>query len=94
MQSEKISVPLTDELFSEIKHLSENEQNQFFHQLVQRYIERRRKEHLRADLKEGYIEMAELNLSIAESFAYAESEALHKSETNKEPIQYNKEVNG
>ncbi|QQK79968.1 antitoxin [Salicibibacter cibi] len=94
MQSEKISVPLTDELFSEIRHLSENEQNQFFHQLVKRYIERRKKEHLRAELKEGYMEMAELNLSIAESFVYAESEALFKSESNKHGIQYNKEVNG
>ncbi|QDI90020.1 hypothetical protein EPH95_01555 [Salicibibacter halophilus] len=94
MHSEKISVPLTDELFSEIKHLNENEQNRFFRHLVQRYIARKKKEHLRADLKEGYIEMAELNRSIAESFAYAEWEASHISESNRHAIQYNKEVNG
>ncbi|AXF54945.1 hypothetical protein [Salicibibacter kimchii] len=94
MHSEKISVPLTDELFSEIKHLSENEQNRFFRQLVQRYIERKKKEHLRADLKEGYIEMAELNLSIAESFAYVEWEATRTAESNRHDTQYTKEVNG
>ncbi|MBB6449112.1 CopG family transcriptional regulator/antitoxin EndoAI [Geomicrobium halophilum] len=88
MHSEKISVPITDELFSEIKHLSENGQSRFFYQLVQHYIEKKKKEYIRADLKQGYIEMAEINRSIAESFAHAEWEAFHTSELRKHIIHY------
>ncbi|SDI27239.1 hypothetical protein [Natribacillus halophilus] len=86
MHSEKISVPLTDELFSEIKHL--NEQNRFFYQLLHRYMERKKRESLRAELEQGYMEMAQLNLSIAESFAYSEWEAFHHAESRQHVIHY------
>ncbi|GAK11148.1 hypothetical protein [Geomicrobium sp. JCM 19039] len=83
MHSEKIAVPLSNDLFSEIRHLTQPEQNRLFHNIVQYYVQKKKREQLIQDLRYGYEEMAELNLAIAEAFAYCEWEAFKENHTQK-----------
>ncbi|EZH67545.1 hypothetical protein DH09_06335 [Bacillaceae bacterium JMAK1] len=88
MHSEKIAIPLSEELFSEIKHLTEKEQDQLFFKMVQQYVERKKKEQLIQDLKQGYEEMAAINRGLSETFAFCEWEAQERIKTIRKVSHY------
>lgn len=75
-QLQQIELTLPKHLYSEIKHLSEQEKNSFFHKVVQEQIYKQKKQYMRNQMKEGYLEMAQLNIEICREFAFVEEEAL------------------
>ena len=54
----------------------EQEKNSFFHKVVQEQIHKQKKQYMRNQMNEGYLEMAQLNIEICREFAFVEEEAL------------------
>lgn len=75
-QLQQIELTLPKHIYSEIEHLSEQEKNSFFRKVVQEQINKQKKQYMRNQMKEGYLEMAQLNIEICRDFAFVEEEAL------------------
>ena len=79
-RSEKeISLSMPDALLSEIDFLAKlenNSRNDFIVQIVRSYIKEKRRLELKSMMRTGYLEMAELNLKIANEGLYTDELAL------------------
>ncbi|MFC5714316.1 hypothetical protein ACFPU1_16315 [Thalassorhabdus alkalitolerans] len=73
---QQIAVELPEDIFSEIEHLSKEEIDSFFRKVIENQIEKKKSTDIRFQMKRGYLEMAQINLGIAEEFAQADEEAL------------------
>ena len=74
----KISVTLPDLLVTELDTLASSfnrSRSEFVALAVRRYINETRKTELKEQLKKGYLEMGELNLSIAEDSLLSDERA-------------------
>lgn len=82
-QVKRIMISLPDSLLAEVdgfirrNHLNRSE---FIREAVRRYMEEHRRRELRQRMKEGYLEMAELNLTLAEGAVAVDSEVFENYE--------------
>lgn len=68
-QYRKILVALDEQLLKEVDIYSDEEgisRSEFIRKAIKEYTDRKYKEKIREELKKGYIEMANINLSLAE----------------------------
>lgn len=68
MEHKKISITLPEDIISDIDKLSADlhmSPNSTIESIVKSYLAERRRIENKANLKQGYLEMAEINLSIA-----------------------------
>lgn len=68
MEHKKISITLPEDIISDIDKLSAElhiSSNSMIESIVKSYLAERRRIENKANLKQGYLEMAEINLSIA-----------------------------
>ena len=68
MERKKISITLPEDIVSDIDALSADlhiSANSLIESIVKSYLAERRRIETKAELKKGYLEMAEINLSIA-----------------------------
>ena len=68
MEQKKISITLPEDIISDIDKLSADlhiSANTLVESIVKSYLAERRRIENKANLKQGYLEMAEINLSIA-----------------------------
>lgn len=68
MEHKKISITLPEDIVSDIDALSADlhiSANSLIESIVKSYLAERRRIETKAELKKGYLEMAEINLSIA-----------------------------
>ncbi|WP_018922338.1 hypothetical protein [Salsuginibacillus kocurii] len=79
---QQVPVELPDDLYSEIEHMSQEEQDNWFHEVVRGHIKERRQNDLRFQMKRGYMEMAQINLEVAEAFVNADAEGLISGEAH------------
>ncbi len=83
-QSKKeISLSLPDSLLSEIDftaRLEHNNRNDFIVQIVRSYLKEKRRLELKAAMQAGYLEMAEINLKIANDYLSSDEFALYAYE--------------
>lgn len=82
-REKEISLSLPDSLLSEIDfmaRLEHNTRNDFIVQIVRSYLKEKRRLELRAAMQAGYLEMAEINLKIANDFISADEIALYAYE--------------
>ena len=82
-REKEISLSLPDALLSEIDftaRLEHNTRNDFIVQIVRSYLKEKRRLELRAAMQAGYLEMAEINLKIANDFISADEIALYAYE--------------
>ena len=79
----EISLSMPDSMLSEIDFLARlehNTRNDFIVQIVRSYLKEKRRLELRAAMQAGYLEMAEINLKIANDFISADEIALYAYE--------------
>lgn len=79
----EISLSLPDSLLSEIDftaRLEHNNRNDFIVQIVRSYLKEKRRLELKSAMQAGYLEMAEINLKIANDFLSADEIALYAYE--------------
>ncbi len=80
LHSEKeISLSLPDSLLSEIDftaRLEHNSRNDFLLRIVRSYLKEKRRLELKSAMQAGYLEMAEINLKIANEYLSADEFAL------------------
>ncbi len=79
-QFQQIALELPEEIYSEIEHLTEEEKNSFFRNVLQEQIEQRKTSDLENQMKQGYLEMAQINMELCKEFEIAEEEALRTGE--------------
>ncbi|WP_240375510.1 antitoxin [Bacillus piscicola] len=79
-QLQQIEVELSEHLYSEIEHLSKEEKDSFFREALQEEIRQRKAADLRNQMKQGYLEMAQINAELCKEFERAEEEALRTGE--------------
>lgn len=79
----EISLSLPDSLLSEIDftaRLEHNNRNDFIVQIVRSYLKEKRRLELKSAMQAGYLEMAEINLKIANDFLSTDETALYAYE--------------
>ncbi|SFE35727.1 hypothetical protein [Alteribacillus iranensis] len=79
-QVQQIELELPEELYSEIENLTEEEKDMLFREALQEQIQQKKSAELRNEMKQGYLEMAQINAEISNEFAAAEEEALQTGE--------------
>ncbi|RKD72775.1 hypothetical protein ATL39_1971 [Sinobaca qinghaiensis] len=72
----QVAFELREDLYSEIKHLTDQEKDSFFHDVLLDQIKKRKSRDMQEKMKQGYLEMAQLNAQVCREFEEAESEAL------------------
>ena len=71
METKRITITLPEDILSDINDLCAKysmTQSTLIESMIKVYLSERRRIEIRDDLKRGYLEMAEINLSIAEDF--------------------------
>ncbi|RSK25665.1 antitoxin endoai [Bacillus sp. HMF5848] len=79
----EIIVRLPQAMISELDGLIKQEngdRNEFIYQATKMYLRERKKRHIRESMRRGYMEMAKINLTIADEAFLAEYEADHTVE--------------
>ncbi|HET7522491.1 MAG TPA: antitoxin [Bacillales bacterium] len=74
----EIVVSLPQQLLNEMDGLLQNEninRNEIIHQATRMYLRERKRRHIRESMRQGYMEMAKINLNIASEAFLAEEEA-------------------
>lgn len=74
----EIVVSLPQQLLNEMDGLlqnSESDRNEIIHQATKMYLRERKKRQIRESMRQGYMEMAKINLNIASEAFLAEEEA-------------------
>ncbi|SFP44205.1 hypothetical protein [Salibacterium halotolerans] len=79
-QLQQIALELPEDLYSEIEHLSEEEKDSFFQEVLQEKIDHRKSTDFHYHMKQGYLEMAQINMQLCREFEEAEEEALLEGE--------------
>lgn len=79
-QLQQIEVELPNELYSEIENLTEEEKDSLFREALQEQIRQKKSVELRNEMKQGYLEMAQINAELSNEFAAVEEEALQAGE--------------
>ncbi|SDH05175.1 CopG family transcriptional regulator / antitoxin EndoAI [Alteribacillus persepolensis] len=79
-QFQQIAVELPEDIYSEIEHLTEEEKNSFFRKVLQEQIKQRKSSDVENQMKQGYLEMAQINIELCKEFEQAEEEALRIGE--------------
>lgn len=73
----KVRLELSESLLNEVDSIAKKEnisRDELLENAMRFYIDEREKRTLRSEMIQGYQEMAELNLKLAEEFFYAENE--------------------
>lgn len=73
----KVRLELSESLLNEVDSIAKKEnisRDELLENAMRFYIDEREKRALRSEMIQGYQEMAELNLKLAEEFFYAENE--------------------
>ncbi|PSL50587.1 CopG family transcriptional regulator/antitoxin EndoAI [Salsuginibacillus halophilus] len=78
--TQQIAVHVPVDLYEEIQHLTDSQKDSFFYDVLRRHVEQKKAQDLRFQMKQGYMEMAQINLEIAEDFCSCECEALQLTE--------------
>lgn len=76
--SQEIKIKLPQKLINELDGMVEEDnvdRNDFIYQATKMYLRERKKRHIRESMREGYMEMAKINLNIASEAFQAEEEA-------------------
>jgi len=76
--SQEIKIKLPQNLLNELDGMVEEDnvdRNDFIYQATKMYLRERKKRHIRESMREGYMEMAKINLNIASEAFQAEEEA-------------------
>lgn len=79
----KILISLPDNLLKEVDQIVSTEKtnrSEFVREAMKLYIRERRKLEMRDKMKKGYLEMAEINIRLAEMCFEADSDQQHKYE--------------
>ena len=79
----KILISLPDNLLKEIDHIvsvEKTNRSEFVREAMKLYLREKRKIEMRERLKKGYLEMAEINIRLAEMCMAADSEQQQKYE--------------
>lgn len=74
----EIVISLPQQLLNEVDGIMRQEnvnRNELIHQATKMYLRERRKSHIRESMRQGYMEMAKINLNIASEAFLAEEEA-------------------
>lgn len=74
----KIVITMSQQLFSEVDGVIQQEKldfDEFISQATKMYLHERKKRHIREAMRQGYMEMAKINLNIASEAFLAEEEA-------------------
>ncbi|WP_211235563.1 MULTISPECIES: CopG family ribbon-helix-helix protein [Fictibacillus] len=80
MNTKRIVINLPQQIVSEVDRIikSENlDRSEFIHQATKMYLRERKKRHIRESMRQGYMEMAKINLNIASEAFLLEEEANH-----------------
>jgi CopG family transcriptional regulator/antitoxin EndoAI len=78
MSTKRIVVSLPEQLIDEVDGAIMNEnlnRSEFIHQATKMYLRERKSCHIRETMRQGYAEMAKINLNIASEAFLAEEEA-------------------
>ena len=76
--SKRIMVSLPTSLLEEVDgliNLEKKNRSELIREAMRFYLEEKRKSHMREQMRVGYLEMAQINLTLAEEFNYCEEEA-------------------
>ncbi|KGP71885.1 antitoxin [Pontibacillus yanchengensis] len=76
--SQEIVVKLPQHLLNELDgmvQLENGDRSDFIYQATKMYLRERKKRHIRETMRQGYMEMAKINLNIASEAFQAEEEA-------------------
>lgn len=76
--SQEIVIKLPQHLLKELDGMAEKEnvnRDEFLHRAVKMYLRERNKKQIRESMRQGYMEMAKINLNIASEAFQAEEEA-------------------
>ncbi|GGE34400.1 antitoxin EndoAI [Pullulanibacillus camelliae] len=76
--SKEIIVELPHHLLQELDGVARQDnmnRSEFLHRAVRMYLRERNKRHIRESMRQGYMEMAKINLNIASEAFLAEEEA-------------------
>ncbi|MFZ4452358.1 hypothetical protein [Salibacterium aidingense] len=79
-QFQQIALELPEDLYSEIEHLTEEEKDSLFREVLQEQIDQRKTSDFHNQMKQGYLEMAQINMQLCKEFEEAEEEALREGE--------------
>ncbi|RSL33393.1 hypothetical protein D7Z54_10500 [Salibacterium salarium] len=79
-QFQQIALELPEDLYSEIEHFTEEEKNSFFRNVLQEQIQQRKSTDFHNQMKQGYLEMAQINMELCKEFEEVEEEALREGE--------------
>lgn len=74
----KVVITMSQQLLSEVDGVIQQEQldlDEFISQATKMYLHERKKRHIREAMRQGYMEMAKINLNIASEAFLAEEEA-------------------
>ncbi|NPV45056.1 Antitoxin EndoAI [Koleobacter methoxysyntrophicus] len=83
-ETKKIMITLPDSLLEEVDIIASMEKknrSQFIREAMRLYIREREKRQIRENMKKGYMEMAKINLMLAEMALEAENDSLKVYET-------------
>lgn len=83
-ETKKIMITLPDSLLEEVDIIASMEKknrSQFIREAMRLYIREREKRQIRENMKKGYMEMAKINLMLAEMALEAENDSLMVYET-------------
>lgn len=81
--SKEIVIKLPQHLLNELDGIAQQEnvnRSEFFNRAVRMYLRERNKRQIRETMRQGYMEMAKINLNIASEAFLAEEEADHTLE--------------
>ncbi|PWA06985.1 antitoxin [Pueribacillus theae] len=74
----KIVITISQQLLNEVDGVIQQEElnrDEFISQATKMYLRERKKRHIRDAMRQGYMEMAKINLTIASEAFFAEEEA-------------------
>ncbi|MFB5661754.1 hypothetical protein [Alteribacillus sp. HJP-4] len=80
-QLQQINVELPEDIYSEIEHLTEEEKDSFFEKVLQEQIKKRKAADFLNEMKNGYLEMANINKELCKEFENVEAEAWKRNES-------------
>lgn len=76
--TKRIVISLPQQVINEVDRMIKNEnldRSEFIHQATKMYIREKKKRHIRESMRQGYMEMAKINLNIASEAFLLEEEA-------------------
>nr|WP_272885662.1 ribbon-helix-helix protein, CopG family [Fictibacillus marinisediminis] len=76
--TKRIVISLPQQIINEVDRMIKNEnldRSEFIHQATKMYIREKKKRHIRESMRQGYMEMAKINLNIASEAFLLEEEA-------------------